>query len=137
MRSFALVLFFVVGLFGSCTATPTSMAAPVDHSAWDKLLKKHVNDKGFVNYTAFKKDYDELKKYLDMLSASAPNNKWTKEEQLAYWINAYNGFTVQLILDHYSGISTIKDIGSKIKIPFVCDAWTVNFIVIVGDIMKL
>lgn len=137
MRSFAFVLFFVVGLFGSCTATPTSTAAPVDHSAWDKLLKKHVNDKGFVNYTAFKKDYDELKKYLDMLSASAPNNKWTKEEQLAYWINAYNAFTVQLILDHYPGISTIKDIGSKIKIPFVSDAWTVNFIVIGGKKMNL
>jgi hypothetical protein len=137
MRCFIFIVLFVAMVFGSCTATPTSNAAPVDHSAWDKLLKKHVNDKGFVNYTAFKKDYDELKKYLDMLSVSAPNGKWSKEEQLAYWINAYNAFTVQLILDHYPGISTIKDIGSKIKIPFVSDAWTVKFITIGGKKMDL
>ncbi len=137
MRCFTFIVLFVAGIFSSCTATPTSNAAPVDHSGWDKLLKKHVNDKGFVNYTAFKKDYDELKKYLDMLSVSAPNNKWSKDEQLAYWINAYNAFTIQLILDHYPGISSIKDIGSKIKIPFVSDAWTVKFITIGGKKMDL
>jgi hypothetical protein len=138
MRSFAFIVLFVAALFGSCTATPTSDAAPVDHSAWDKLLKKHVNDKGFVNYTAFKKDYDELKKYLDMLSASAPNEKtWSKEEQLTYWINAYNAFTIQLILDNYPGISSIKDIGSKIKIPFVNTPWDVKFIKIGNTKMDL
>lgn len=137
MRCFALIVFLVAALFGGCTATPTSNAAPVDHSAWDKLLKKHVNDKGFVNYTAFKKDYDELKKYLNMLSESAPNDKWSKDEQLAYWINAYNAFTIQLILDNYPGITSIKDIGSKIKIPFVNTPWDVKFITIGGKKMDL
>ncbi|AEI47834.1 DUF547 domain-containing protein [Runella slithyformis] len=137
MRCFAFIVFMVAALFGSCTATPTSNAAPVDHSAWDKLLKKHVNDKGFVNYTAFKKDYDELKKYLNMLSESAPNDKWSKDEQLAYWINAYNAFTIQLILDNYPGITSIKDIGSKIKIPFVNTPWDVKFITIGGKKMDL
>jgi len=138
MRGFLFLALFVVAFLGNCTSTPTSNAAPVDHTAWDKLLKKHVNDKGFVNYTNFKKDYDELKKYLDMLSANAPNEKsWSKDEQLTYWINAYNAFTIQLILDHYPGISTIKDIGSKIKIPFVSDAWTVKFIKIGGKKMDL
>jgi len=139
MRYITFILLFTIGIISSCTATtPSSTAAPVDHAAWDKLVKKHVNDKGFVNYTNFKKDYDELKKYLDILSANAPNEKtWSKEEQLAYWINAYNAFTVQLILDHYPGISSIKDIGSKIKIPFVSDAWTVKFIKIGGKKMDL
>ncbi|WP_028664511.1 DUF547 domain-containing protein [Runella zeae] len=137
MRSFLLIVWLITFAFGSCTATPTSNAAPVDHSAWDKLLKKHVNDKGFVNYTAFKKDYEELKKYLDMLSASAPNDKWSKEEQLTYWINAYNAFTIQLILDNYPGIGSIKDIGSKIKIPFVNTPWDVKFIKIAGQKMDL
>ncbi|MEZ4905582.1 MAG: DUF547 domain-containing protein [Spirosomataceae bacterium] len=139
MRYITFILLFAVGIISSCTATtPSSTAAPVDHTAWDKLVKKHVTDKGFVNYTNFKKDYDELKKYLDMLSDNAPNPKtWSKEEQLAYWINAYNAFTVQLILDHYPGISSIKDIGSKIKIPFVSDAWTVKFIKIGGKKMDL
>lgn len=136
MRFFIFLAFSVVTLLGNCTTTPTSNAAPVEHSAWDKLLKKHVNDKGVVNYTNFKKDYDELKKYLDMLSANAPSNKWTKEEQLAYWINAYNAFTVQLILDNHP-IGSIKDLGSKIKIPFVSDAWTIKFITIGGKKMDL
>ncbi|MCU0338846.1 MAG: DUF547 domain-containing protein [Spirosomaceae bacterium] len=137
MKYVAFIALFTVALLGNCTTTPTSTAPPVEHTAWDKLLKKHVNDKGFVNYTNFKKDYDELKKYLDMLSANAPNNKWTQEEQLAYWINAYNAFTVQLILDNYPGISSIKDLGSKVKIPFVSDAWTIKFITIGGKKMDL
>ncbi|MFN4144308.1 MAG: DUF547 domain-containing protein [Runella sp.] len=137
MRSILFLILISVASLSYCTSSPTSNAAPVDHSAWDKLLKKHVNDKGFVNYTNFKKDYDELKKYLDMLSNNAPNDKWSKEEQLAYWINAYNAFTVQLILDHYPGISSIKDIGSKIKIPFVNTPWDIKFITIGGKKMDL
>jgi Protein of unknown function, DUF547 len=132
----AILLFNLVSCFA--TEKPTSTAEPISHEIWDKLLKKNVDDKGFVNYAGFQKDQPELKKYLDLVSASAPNDKWSKDEQLAYWINAYNAFTVLLILDHLGEkITSIKDIGAKVKIPFVNTPWDIKFITIGGKKMDL
>ncbi|TDU42966.1 uncharacterized protein DUF547 [Gelidibacter sediminis] len=81
----------------------------VDHNAWDVLLKKYVNDKGFVDYKEFKKDHDKLKAYLTKLSETPPNAEWSVQELLAYYINLYNAATVDLILDNYP-LKSIKDI---------------------------
>lgn len=124
----------------SCFAVnaPTSTAEPISHEIWNSLLKKYVDNKGFVDYGGFKKDQAELKKYLDLVEKNAPGDKWSKDEKLAYWINAYNAFTIQLILDNIPNkIKSIKDIGSKVKIPFVNTPWDVKFINIGGKKMDL
>ena len=94
----------------------------IDHTQWNILLSKYVSKDGKVNYKGFKKDEKALQKYLEVLQKSTPSESWTKSEKLAFWINAYNAFTVQLILDHYP-VKSIKDI----KNP-----WGKEFIVI-GD----
>lgn len=135
----AIIALFIVTLT-SCFAidSPTSNAAPVDHAIWNSLLKKHVNSAGYVNYNGFQADQAKLKSYLDIISKNAPSSSWSKDEKLAYWINAYNAFTVQLILDNADQkISSIKDIGSKIKIPFVNTPWDVKFVKIGGKEMDL
>jgi len=74
----------------------------IDHSAWDGLLKKYVDGNGMVNYKAWKVnsgDSQALDQYLAHLSQS--NGKGTKEQQLAFWINAYNAVTVKGILREY------------------------------------
>ncbi|MCK5368247.1 MAG: DUF547 domain-containing protein, partial [Cyclobacteriaceae bacterium] len=53
-----------------------------------------------------------------------------------YWINAYNAFTVKLIIDHYP-LESIKDIGSAIQIPFVNSPWDIKFIEINGKKLDL
>ena len=106
-------------------------AEPVSHALFDQLAKKYVDAKGLVNYKGFKKDETELKKYLDVLAKNPPTDTWSQNEQMAYWINAYNANTIQLILDHYP-VKSIKDIGSRIKIPFVNTPWDIKFIK-VGD----
>ncbi|MBF9236320.1 DUF547 domain-containing protein [Hymenobacter sp. BT683] len=111
-------------------------AAPVDHSAYDRLLKKHVNEKGQVNYKGFKADQKEFDQYLALLSKNPPAKSWSKQEQMAYWINAYNAYTIRLILNHYP-VQSIKDIGSKIKIPFVTTPWASKFFSIGGEKMSL
>ncbi|WP_080237235.1 DUF547 domain-containing protein [Spirosoma rigui] len=105
----------------------TVAAEPVSHALFDQLAKKYINEKGLVNYKGFKSDEKELKKYLDLLAKNPPTDKWSQEEQMAYWINAYNANTIQLILEHYP-VKSIKDIGSKIKIPFVNTPWDIKFI---------
>ena len=71
-----------------------------------------------------------------MISSNPPTDKWSKNDQMAYWINAYNAYTIQLILNHYP-VSSIKDIGSKIKIPFVTTPWASKFFKIGGESMSL
>ena len=108
----------------------TSLSNPVDHKLWDELLKAHVNDKGLVDYKGMIADSTKLNKYLDMLSANAPDkDTWSKSAQLAYWINAYNAFTVRLIIRNYPEKS-IKDLAGGI--PFVNTPWDIKFIHI-GD----
>ncbi len=80
-----------------------------NHSSWNNLLQKHVSDEGHVNYKNFKSDRKELTNYITYLGAHTPQGSWTKEDKLAYWINAYNAMTIDLILRHYP-INSIKDI---------------------------
>ena len=83
----------------------------VDHSTWDRLLKKYVDRDGMVDYTAWKaskSDRGALKQYLATLSAADANARATKRAKLAYWINAYNALTVQGILDVYPTSSIRK-----------------------------
>ncbi|SOE20399.1 Protein of unknown function, DUF547 [Spirosomataceae bacterium TFI 002] len=136
----SLIAILFLSTLLSCFAieSPTSSAAPISHEIWDGLLKKHVSATGYVDYGGFAKDQASLKKYLDMVSSNAPAKSWSTNEKLAYWINAYNAFTVQLILDNADQkITSIKDIGSKIKIPFVNTPWDVKFIKIGGKEMDL
>lgn len=84
-----------------------------------------------VNYKGFIQDSIRLNQYLDLLSNNHPNEKhWSRDERLAYWINAYNAFTVKLIVDHYP-LESIKDI--KNGIPFVNTVWDIKFIKIEGQ----
>lgn len=108
---------------------------PVTHEAWDALVKKHVRQDGFVDYKGFIRDSNELNGYLRLLESAHPNDKnWTRNEQMAYWINAYNAYTVQLILRNYP-VSSIKDI--KKGVAFVNSVWDIKFIKIQGFMYDL
>ena len=84
-------------------------AQNIDHSLWTKILQEHVSDSGNVNYKSIKANKIELDHYLHQLSENSPKDTWSKNELLAYWINAYNAFTIKLILDNYP-TNSIKDI---------------------------
>ena len=108
---------------------------PPNHDLWDALLKEYVND-GQVNYQLLYKNIEQLDNYLGHLKAHAPTAEWGRNEQLAYWINAYNAFTIKIILDHYP-VKSIKDIGGKMQIPLVNSTWDIQFIEIGGKELSL
>lgn len=90
-------------------STPTG--AVFDHSAFDTVLKAHVSATGgFVDYEALKQDAAGLDAYIAAI-AKADVDTLGRDERLAFLINAYNAFTLRLILDHYP-IDSIKDIPS-------------------------
>jgi hypothetical protein len=79
-----------------------------DHSVWNDLLKKHVSATGKVNYKGFKTDLELLDSYMRSLNENAPSETASKEERLAYWINAYNAVTIRLIVVNYPLTSITK-----------------------------
>lgn len=88
---------------------------------YNNLLKKHVDEKGFVDYTSFKKDEKKLDEYLSYLSNTSPEKSWSTDKQKAFWINAYNAYTIKLILNNYP-LESIKDINKNGK-----TAWKIPF----------
>ncbi|WP_459212544.1 DUF547 domain-containing protein [Aquimarina rhabdastrellae] len=81
----------------------------MNHQVWDGLLQKHVSADGKVNYMGFMKDSALLYEYFLQLSENMPQENWSKNDKLAYWINTYNAYTIKLIIDNYP-IKSIKDI---------------------------
>jgi Protein of unknown function, DUF547 len=131
---FPLALFTIALVWFTCTNCRTirrsTDSRPITHEIWDGLLKKHVAADGFVDYKGFIRDSAALNAYTKLLSSAHPNDKnWSRNEQMAYWINAYNAFTVQLVTRHYP-VESIKDI--KRGVPFVNTVWDLKFIKIEG-----
>ncbi|WP_281847279.1 DUF547 domain-containing protein [Olleya namhaensis] len=82
------------------------------HFLWNELLQKHVSDNGNVNYKSFKTDHKKLVEYIHILALLKSNPEFdsiSKNEKLAYWINAYNALTIDLIIKNYP-VKSIKDI---------------------------
>ena len=111
-------------------------AQSFDHgyAAWDTLVKKNVkwlpdNKQSRVDYAAFAKDRAELKKVLDALSAVQKSefDGWSKEQRMAFLINAYNAFTVEVILTKYPDIKSIKELGLFNRGP-----WKNEFFTLLG-----
>jgi len=82
--------------------------ASFDHGTFDALLRKHVATDGWVDYAGLKENAKPLDQYIEAL-ASAPFDRLGRDDKLALLINAYNAFTLRLILDHYP-VKSIKDI---------------------------
>jgi len=89
------------------------------HAAWDALVKRHVKlvDGGKasqVRYAGFARDRAVLKAYLAEVSAvgEAEFRGWPKAQQMAFLINAYNAWTVELILTKYPDLKSIRDLGN-------------------------
>ncbi len=104
-------------------------STPISHTQWNTLTTKNVTAKGKVNYKGFIDDKILLDEYLNLLSENPPSKNWSEEEQLAYWINAYNAFTVKLIIDHYP-VKTIKQLGGAVTM--VNSAWDIKFFKVGG-----
>lgn len=112
----------LAALLGSCTTTiPPSQtpaqlgAAPArfTNAAFDVVLLRYVNAQGLVDYTALQKNRAPLDRYYDMVAAYSPDNAPslfpTRNDALAYWINAYNAAAMRTVLQYYP-IESVGDV---------------------------
>ncbi|MGH8864975.1 MAG: DUF547 domain-containing protein, partial [Burkholderiales bacterium] len=105
------------------------------HRVWTELLRQHVvlidgGSASQVRYAELKTKRTELKAYLDTLSSvTLPAfERWNKAQQLAFLLNAYNAFTVELILTRYPHLESIRDFGR-----FIDNPWKKRFFKLLGQ----
>ncbi len=136
-RALALTLFALAAPLAG--RVPAQAAFDHGHAAWTALLKKHVvlingARASQVRYGGFAADRAALKAYLDSLSAvsAAQFGAWSKPQQMAFLINAYNAFTVELILTRYPDLKSIRDLGTLLQSP-----WKKRWVPLLGKTMTL
>jgi hypothetical protein len=123
-----------LAIFSLLLATNVVQAFGHDHTAWNSLLERHVvlignGNASQVDYAGILSDRVALKDYLDGLSAVTDDEyqRWSKTDRLAFLINAYNAFTIELILSKYPDIQSIKELGSLFRSP-----WKKRFFTLLG-----
>lgn len=85
----------------------------LNQNAWGQLLQKYVSATGKVNYKGMKAEKADLDAYLKYLENNPIQDNWSKAKKMAWWINAYNAFTVKMIVDNYPVSSITKLHGGK------------------------
>lgn len=127
---------------GLALALPAAQAQPAfdhQHAAWTVLLKKHVvlidgGKASQVRYAGMAQDRAALKTYLGALASvnAAAFEGFSKPQQMALLINAYNAHTVELILTAYPKLASIKELGNLIQSP-----WKKKIVPLLGGTLSL
>lgn len=109
------------------------------YAAYGALLERHVHwiadgHASVVDYDGLKRDSRALDEVLQQLSGvdQAAFDRWQRPEQMAFLINAYNAFTLKLILSEYPDLRSIRDLGSLLRSP-----WKKAFFELLGDTRTL
>lgn len=130
---------------GACMASAGSVgashAAAFDHShaIWSGLLKRHVvllrgGQASQVRYAGMAQERATLKGYLSSLSNVTEDgfSAFSLAQRQAFLVNAYNAFTVELILTRYPDLTSIKDLGGLLSSP-----WKPKWIPLLGGRVSL
>jgi len=118
-------------------AEPVRLKSGVSfHNNCAGILSTYVDDNGRVNYKKLKLKREKLRKVLGTFALLDPNEygSWPVKDKIAFWINAYNLFTLKIVIDHYpikpSRFRTIRYPAKSImQIPKV---WTKNAVTVMG-----
>jgi hypothetical protein len=109
------------------------------HGAWTALLRKHVvllggGQASQLRYAGMQADRAALQAYLGQLSAvgEAAFAAMPRAQQMAFLINAYNAYTVELILTRYPRLESIRDLGGFLSKP-----WAIRNIPLLGRTLTL
>lgn len=135
MKNWLIFIFTLLGLY----SVNASAVNTFDHSAWNALLQQNIHlleggKASQVDYQGFADDKVYLEEYLKTLEnvSQSEFDGWPKNDQLAFLINAYNAWTVELILTKWPDLKSIKDLGRFFSSP-----WSKAFAPLLGEVRSL
>jgi hypothetical protein len=121
-----IILGFVLPILAGCSSLPFLQAATPDNTVaemrsqdfqftyddYADVLKTYVDEKGFVDYKGLQANRQKLDRFNQSLGLVSQEmfDSWNEKEQIAFWVNAYNSFTLQSIIDQDPLKASIKDI---------------------------
>ena len=103
---------------------------PFSHELFDQVLQEHVDESGQVNYTKLKANPEKFEAYLDLLAFADPE-ELSYNEQLTFWINAYNALVIKGVINHYP-ITSVRKVKlfngffSRLKFQVAGKMYTLN-----------
>ena len=133
IRRVSLLAAFVLPAMHVSAAPAFALRTPVDHSAFDLLLRQHVVN-GLVDYDAFGRSA-EFSRYLALLDRVDPASL-DDNERLAYWINVYNAYTIELVNRHKERAS-IRNINKSFGFLRLKGPWSEQLVRAAGRTLSL
>lgn len=127
------VVPFLLALTAMVALCPPLRAQASLHDPFDRLLRAHVHD-GLVDYDAFARA-PEFARYLASLDAVRPATL-SEDDRLAYWINVYNAYTIQLIIKHGERTS-IRNINRTLGFLQLKGPWNERLVRAGGQVYSL
>ena len=128
---FSAIVLFVLAWYWNTRPTLVEIHADIpdgfpaqgfSHTVFEDLLKTYVDDRGQVDYEAWResaKDTGRLESYLAAVAAhspdSAPERFGTDGDRLAYWLHAYNAFVIKAVLDRWP-LGSVTDIKAPVEL---------------------
>ncbi len=88
---------------------PAASRTQPEYADYDKLLSRYVSAEGRVDYAGLQQDSARLRKTIASMAATAPASSWSRADQMAFWINIYNAYTLLTVVEHYP-VGSIMDI---------------------------
>lgn len=113
-----LTLALAAGMQQSESSAPLQAEFDHTHAALTAVYDVALKD-GLVDYAGLRAKPKPLDAYLAQIAATTPAqfSAWSRDQRFAFWINAYNAFTIQLIRDE-GPVKSIKDLGGLFSSPW-------------------
>ena len=90
-----------VSTLGSNARVQEQKSSDVLHQPFDQILDLQVRD-GLVYYRALRGERGKLDRYAASLDVPGRSyEEWSRDQKVAFWLNAYNAFVLQTVLDRY------------------------------------
>jgi hypothetical protein len=132
-RTSTVIMLAVIGLSSQTSHAEQANKQGFDLAAYDSVLKTFVNEKAMVNYRKLKAQRQQLDAFAVALGKLPRETyeKWSDQDKIAFWLNAYNGLTLKAIVDNYpikssflksriwpkNSIRQISGVWKKLKFP--------------------
>jgi len=117
----------LTGIVAAGLIVAAPRASTFDHEYWDyaKVLHDYLRATR-VDYTELRRGRSALDAVVTQLAEPGADEerRWTRDERLAFWINAYNIFTLRAIVDHYPIRSTLFTLQPRNSIRQIDGVWT-------------